>query len=106
MATPPSLKQLEERIVDRPISHLLWSPKMDIIAVASVHNDVSLYRLNWQKVYINGPFGFGPLVIRVILVLLSFSCCVKIIVCFRSIEDLILLNGTSPHYVVRTTAEK
>jgi hypothetical protein len=50
MATPATMRQLEERQVDRPITHLLWSPKMDIIAVATTSNDVSLYRLNWQRV--------------------------------------------------------
>ncbi len=43
------MRQLEERQVDRAITDLLWSPKMDILAVVSDNNDISLFRLNWQK---------------------------------------------------------
>ena len=50
MATPGVMKLLEEKNVDKGISHFVWSPKMDIIAVASEQNDTSLYRLNFQKV--------------------------------------------------------
>ena len=50
MATPATMRQLEERQVDRPIINLLWSPKMDILAVVYENNDVSLFRLNWQRV--------------------------------------------------------
>ena len=50
MATPATMRQLEERQVDRPITNLLWSPKMDILAVVYENNDVSLFRLNWQRV--------------------------------------------------------
>lgn len=50
MATPATIKQLEERQVDREITNLLWSPKMDILAVVSENNDISLFRLNWQRV--------------------------------------------------------
>ena len=45
-----AMRQLGERNVDRPINHLLWSPKMDILAVTNESNEVSLFRLNWQKV--------------------------------------------------------
>ena len=50
MATPATMKLLEDRQVDRTISNLLWSPKMDILAVVYETNDVSLFRLNWQRV--------------------------------------------------------
>ena len=50
MATPATMRQLEERQVDRAINCLLWSPRMDILAVVSETNDVSLFRLNWQRV--------------------------------------------------------
>lgn len=50
MATPATMRQLEERQVDRALTHLLWSPKIDIIAVVSENNDISLFRLNWQRV--------------------------------------------------------
>ena len=51
MATPAKMKLLEEKQVDRAITQLLWSPKMDILAVVSENNDTSLFRLNWQKVH-------------------------------------------------------
>ena len=52
MATPAKMKLLEEKQVDRAITQLLWSPKMDILAVVSENNDASLFRLNWQKVFL------------------------------------------------------
>ena len=45
-----AMRQLGERNFDRAISQLLWSPKMDILAVVNETNEVSLFRLNWQKV--------------------------------------------------------
>ena len=46
-----TMRQLEERQVENEIKLMLWSPKMDIIAVGFVVGDVSLYRLNWQKLW-------------------------------------------------------
>ena len=55
-----TLKLLEEKNVDKGISHFVWSPKMDIIAVASEQNDTSLYRLNFQKVSLSLLEQYGP----------------------------------------------
>ncbi len=44
------MRQLEERILEDCVSIMLWSPKMDIIAIALETGEVVLYRLNFQKV--------------------------------------------------------
>ncbi len=49
------MRQLEERAVDPEVIRLLWSPKMDVLAVANVSGEVTLYRLNWQKVWTRRP---------------------------------------------------
>lgn len=50
MDSLPGMRQLEERGVDAEITLMVWSPKMDIVAVANINGVVTLYRLNWQKV--------------------------------------------------------
>ena len=50
MDSLPRMRQLEERGVDSEILSMVWSPKMDIVAVAANNGTVTLYRLNWQKV--------------------------------------------------------
>ncbi len=49
----PTMRQLEERQVEMEVSSMLWSPKMDVLAMAMSTGDVALYRLNWQKVLFN-----------------------------------------------------
>jgi len=46
-----TMRQLEERQVEHEIRLMEWSPKMDIIAVGFANGDVSLYRLNWQRLW-------------------------------------------------------
>ncbi len=45
-----TMRQLEERQVESEIDAMLWSPKMDILALANSNGEVALYRLNWQRV--------------------------------------------------------
>jgi len=52
MATPATMRQLEDRQVDRAVIKMLWSPKMDILVVVFETNDISLFRLNWQRIWI------------------------------------------------------
>ena len=66
MATPGVMKLLEEKNVDKGISHFVWSPKMDIIAVASEQNDTSLYRLNFQKVSLKTCPNFQKVSLRIV----------------------------------------
>ena len=66
MATPGVMKLLEEKNVDKGISHFVWSPKMDIIAVASEQNDTSLYRLNFQKVSLKTGLNFQKVSLRIV----------------------------------------
>ena len=49
------MRQLEERQVEQEVKLLEWSPKMDILAVGLLNGDVSLHRLNWQKIWTVSP---------------------------------------------------
>ena len=53
--TLATMRQLEERQVEIEVKLLEWSPKMDILAVGLFNGEVSLYRLNWQKIWTVSP---------------------------------------------------
>ncbi|KAK6185063.1 hypothetical protein SNE40_007384 [Patella caerulea] len=44
-------QQVDEKHVANEVEHMLWSPKIDLIALANVHGEVVLHRLSWQKVW-------------------------------------------------------
>jgi len=44
-------RQVDEKHVLAEVKLMIWSPKMDLIAVASVAGEVVLHRLAWQKVW-------------------------------------------------------
>ncbi|XP_044738265.1 anaphase-promoting complex subunit 4 [Chrysoperla carnea] len=46
-----AMKQLEERHTSQEIKFLLWCDRMDLLAIANVRGEVSLHRLNWQRVW-------------------------------------------------------
>ena len=52
-AALPRLKQLEERQVETAVELMAWSPKMDILALATKSGDLQLCRAagNWQKIW-------------------------------------------------------
>ena len=50
-STLSRMRQIEERQVEHEVKLLEWSPKMDILAVGLFNGDVSLHRLNWQKIW-------------------------------------------------------
>ncbi|TRY62653.1 hypothetical protein TCAL_16639 [Tigriopus californicus] len=50
-----TLAKLEERQMDPEVEMLMWSPVMDILAVALVNGDVALFRLNWQRIWTYSP---------------------------------------------------
>ncbi|XP_022161335.1 anaphase-promoting complex subunit 4 [Myzus persicae] len=45
------MKQLEERHVPTKVLKMEWSNKMDLLAIAKEHGEVSLHRLTWQRVW-------------------------------------------------------
>ncbi|XP_050526477.1 anaphase-promoting complex subunit 4 [Daktulosphaira vitifoliae] len=45
------MKQLEERHVPTTVLKMEWSNKMDLLAIAKEHGEVSLHRLTWQRVW-------------------------------------------------------
>lgn len=55
MAANPVMRQMDERTTEQEVLLLLWSPKMDILALAFQSGEVSLYRLQWQKVWTAPP---------------------------------------------------
>ena len=54
-STLARMRPLEEKQVEHEVKLLEWSPKMDIIAVGLFNGDVSLHRLNWQKIWTVAP---------------------------------------------------
>ncbi|XP_037779619.1 anaphase-promoting complex subunit 4-like [Penaeus monodon] len=56
MAATCIMKQVEERHVATEIIKCVWSPKMDLVAIANSQAQVSMHRLYWQRVWIiNSP---------------------------------------------------
>jgi len=56
MAQNLVMRQLDERQTEHEVSLLVWSPKMDILALSLSTGAVSLYRLQWQRVW-TAPSG-------------------------------------------------
>ncbi|CAH1783044.1 unnamed protein product [Owenia fusiformis] len=50
-------RQIEEKHVSQEVTTMLWSPKMDLVALATVLGEVVLHRLSWQKVWTLAPPG-------------------------------------------------
>ena len=48
-------KHIDEKHVSTEVDMLLWSPKLDLIALANAHGEVVLHRLSWQKVWTLAP---------------------------------------------------
>ncbi|XP_071539461.1 anaphase-promoting complex subunit 4 [Panulirus ornatus] len=46
------IKQVEERHVATEITKCVWSPKMDLVAIANVQGQVAMHRLSWQRVWV------------------------------------------------------
>lgn len=52
-----SFRQIEERHVSAEVEFMLWSPKLDLIALALVQGEVALHRLSWKRVWLRAPPG-------------------------------------------------
>uniref|UniRef100_A0A8D8X9F5 Anaphase-promoting complex subunit 4 n=1 Tax=Cacopsylla melanoneura TaxID=428564 RepID=A0A8D8X9F5_9HEMI len=50
-----SMRQLEERHVATKIELMVWSNKMDLLVFSNTKGEVSLHRLNWQRVWLLTP---------------------------------------------------
>ncbi|ESO93063.1 hypothetical protein LOTGIDRAFT_162086 [Lottia gigantea] len=48
-------QQVDEKHVANEIELMVWSPKIDLIALANVLGEVNLHRLSWQKVWTLQP---------------------------------------------------
>ncbi|XP_006811614.1 anaphase-promoting complex subunit 4-like [Saccoglossus kowalevskii] len=47
-----AFRQLEEKHLSAEVVRMVWSPRMDLIALANVQGEVLLHRLTWQKVWV------------------------------------------------------
>lgn len=52
-----SFRQVDERHVLSEVRLMEWSPKMDLIALATMQGEVLLHRLSWQKVWALSALG-------------------------------------------------
>ncbi|EZA53477.1 Anaphase-promoting complex subunit [Ooceraea biroi] len=50
-----TIRQLEERQLPAEVTIMLWSPKMDLLAISNVKGEVVLHRLTWQRVWLLSP---------------------------------------------------
>ncbi|XP_076313209.1 anaphase-promoting complex subunit 4 [Tachypleus tridentatus] len=50
-----SFRQVDERHVPLEATQMVWSPTMDLIALATVQGEVLLHRLSWKKVWSLAP---------------------------------------------------
>ncbi|XP_029678683.1 anaphase-promoting complex subunit 4 isoform X2 [Formica exsecta] len=50
-----TMRQLEERQLAAEVTTMLWSPKMDLLAISNVKGEVVLHRLTWQRVWLLSP---------------------------------------------------
>ncbi|MPC51484.1 Anaphase-promoting complex subunit 4 [Portunus trituberculatus] len=59
MAATCIMKQVEERHVANEIIKCVWSPKMDLVAIANIKGQVAMHRLSWQRVWVISAPGEG-----------------------------------------------
>ncbi|KAK5650039.1 hypothetical protein RI129_001068 [Pyrocoelia pectoralis] len=50
-----TIKQVEERNVANEIDILLWSDRMDLVAISNVKGEVALHRLSWARAWCLAP---------------------------------------------------
>ena len=51
MARSLVMRQMDEKTTDQEVKLMVWSPKMDILALAFSSGSISLHRLQWQKIW-------------------------------------------------------
>ena len=61
MAQNLVLRLMEEKQTEHEVSSMVWSPKMDILALSFTSGTVSLYRLQWQRIWQAAPAEEGRL---------------------------------------------
>ncbi|XP_067657948.1 anaphase-promoting complex subunit 4-like isoform X2 [Haliotis asinina] len=54
-----AFRQVDEKHVSNEICHMVWSPRIDLVALANIQGEVILHRLSWQKVWTLAPPGEG-----------------------------------------------
>ncbi|KAJ4436697.1 hypothetical protein ANN_16829 [Periplaneta americana] len=59
MTSSNAMRQLEERHVATKVELMVWSNKMDLLALSNVRGEVALHRLTWQKVWSLPPPSEG-----------------------------------------------
>lgn len=59
MSASSAMRQLEERHVATKVELMVWSNKMDLLALSNVRGEVALHRLTWQKVWSLPPPSEG-----------------------------------------------
>ncbi|XP_065344701.1 anaphase-promoting complex subunit 4 isoform X2 [Cloeon dipterum] len=59
MSSSSAMRFLEERHVAIVVDLLVWSHRMDLLALSNVRGEVTLHRLTWQKVWTLAPPSKG-----------------------------------------------
>ncbi|XP_046395508.1 anaphase-promoting complex subunit 4 [Ischnura elegans] len=55
MSSSNAMRQLEERHVANEVDLMVWSNRMDLLALSNVRGEVALHRLSWQRVWCLAP---------------------------------------------------
>uniref|UniRef100_A0A6P7GPL0 Anaphase-promoting complex subunit 4 n=1 Tax=Diabrotica virgifera virgifera TaxID=50390 RepID=A0A6P7GPL0_DIAVI len=55
MSTFHAIKQLEDKNVPVEISNMVWSDRMDLVALSNMKGEVALHRLSWTKAWNLSP---------------------------------------------------
>ncbi|XP_071452443.1 anaphase-promoting complex subunit 4 [Hetaerina americana] len=55
MSSSNAMRQLEERHVANEVELMVWSNRMDLLALSNVRAEVALHRLSWQRVWSLAP---------------------------------------------------
>ncbi|KAK9730641.1 Anaphase-promoting complex subunit 4 WD40 domain [Popillia japonica] len=84
------IKQLEEKVVASEIDLLVWSDRMDLVALSNIKGEVSLHRLTWARAVNLGPYKEG-----ITVKALAWKPDGKVIAIGYSSSRLILMNVES-----------
>nr|XP_033327723.1 anaphase-promoting complex subunit 4 [Megalopta genalis]XP_033327724.1 anaphase-promoting complex subunit 4 [Megalopta genalis] len=97
-----SMRQLEERQLSAEVTKMQWSPKMDLLAIANMKGEVTLYRLTWQRAWLLSPHEETDTIVNLAWrpdgKLLAVSYENSKVVCLVDIENKNIINKTKLNF--------
>uniref|UniRef100_A0A146L2N3 Anaphase-promoting complex subunit 4 n=1 Tax=Lygus hesperus TaxID=30085 RepID=A0A146L2N3_LYGHE len=93
-----AMRQMEERHMATKVDLMVWSQKMDLLAITNAKGEVSLHRLSWQKVWSLSPPGDGILATGI-----AWRSDGKVIAISYSNNELFLVNVENKDIIDKRT---